>query len=149
MNPLWRRLAVGAAFAFIVALALLSIGEMRQVVGHLTRFLPPLSPLILACTLSNYVLRFFKWHYYLRLIGVRSLGWRARGRIFVAGFPLGVTPGKAGEVLQGLRLTLAAGVPVSRRVTVVLAEGVNLELPLGPSPGEPAPGAIAEPEAGV
>lgn len=125
MNSLWRRLAAGAALAFIVTLALLLVGDLRQVAGHLARFSWTLAPLILGCTLFNYALRFLKWHYYLGLIGVRSLGWQESGRIFVAGFPLSVTPGKAGEALKGLWLKRAAGVPASRGVMIVLAERIS------------------------
>lgn len=125
MSSLWRRLAAGGALAFIVALALVLFGDLRQVAGQLARFPWSLAPLILLCTLFNYSLRFLKWHYYVRLIGARSLSWRDSARIFVAGFPLSITPGKVGEAVKGVWLQRAAGVPVSRGVMVVLAERIS------------------------
>jgi uncharacterized protein (TIRG00374 family) len=125
MNSLWRRLAAGGALAFIVALALILIGDLRQVVDHLARFPWSLAPLILLCTLFNYSLRFLKWHYYVRLIGARSLGWKESARVFVGGFPLSITPGKVGEAIKGVWLQRAAGTPVSRGIMVVLAERIS------------------------
>jgi uncharacterized protein (TIRG00374 family) len=79
-------------------------------------------PLALACTLFNYVLRFVKWHYYVRRIGARDLPAAASARLFVAGFPLAVTPGKAGEALKALWLSEWSSVPFARGLPVVLAE---------------------------
>jgi uncharacterized protein (TIRG00374 family) len=125
MPSLRRRLAAGLVLGFLVILALAIIGDLRQVGAHLSRFNWALTPIILACTLFNYSLRFFKWHYYLGRIGIQSLGWRESAHIFVAGFPLAVTPGKAGEALKGVWLKDAAGTPVPQGVTVVLAERVS------------------------
>lgn len=125
MPSLRRRLAAGLVLGFLVVLGLAIIADLRQVGEHLSRFEWSLTPIILACTLFNYTLRFLKWHYYLGLIGDQPLGWRASARIFVAGFPLAVTPGKAGEALKGVWLKDAMGTPVSKGVTVVLAERIS------------------------
>ena len=51
---------------------------------------------VLLLTLGNYGLRFFKWHYLLRVLGVRiPIGENAR--IFTAGLAMVISPGKAGE----------------------------------------------------
>lgn len=120
-----RRLAAGLVLGFLVVLAVMVLGDARQVARHLARFDWRLAPLILACTLFNYTLRFLKWHYYLRLIGAAGLPWRESARLFVAGFPLAVTPGKVGEALKGLWINQRTGVPVSRAIPVVVAERVS------------------------
>ncbi len=81
-------------------------------------------PAILGLTLLNYLLRGVKFHYYLLQIGAR-LPLRESFRIFVAGFPLAVTPGKTGEALKGVWIEQKSGVPTARGVAVVLAERVS------------------------
>jgi uncharacterized protein (TIRG00374 family) len=126
MSPtLRRRLLGGLAFGFLVVLALALLSDIRQVGDQLEDFNWILLPLILGGTLFNYTLRFLKWHYYLGRIGVRSVGWRRSLKLFVAGFPLAVTPGKVGEALKAVWLQQESGAPVARGVTVVLAERLS------------------------
>lgn len=125
MNQLRRRLASGLILGFIVILALLLIGDLRKVGVEFATFTWSLAPLIILCTLINYFLRFVKWHYYLSLIGIKDMHWRESLRLFIAGFPLAVTPGKVGEALKGVWLNRKAGAPTARGVTVVLAERIS------------------------
>jgi hypothetical protein len=125
MSNLRRRLIAGLALGFIVILVLALLGDIQQVGDHLTEFTWYLAPIILVCTLFNYTLRFIKWHFYLIQIGVRDLHWRESARLFIAGFPLAVTPGKIGEALKGVWLNKVAGSPTARGITVVLAERIS------------------------
>ena len=125
MNDLRRKLAAGLVLGFIVLLGLALLGDIRQVVSHLALFNWALLPLILGGTLFNYSLRFLKWHYYLGLIGAGGIsGWES-ARLFVAGFPLAVTPGKVGEALKGVWIHHAGNVPVAKGIPVVIAERMS------------------------
>jgi uncharacterized protein (TIRG00374 family) len=125
MRNLRQRLIAGLVLGFIVILGLALLGDIQQVGDHLTEFDWYLAPIILACTLFNYTLRFIKWHFYLGQIGVKDLPWRESARLFIAGFPLAVTPGKIGEALKGVWLNKVAGSPTARGITVVLAERIS------------------------
>jgi uncharacterized protein (TIRG00374 family) len=125
MNNLRRRFLSGLVFGFVVLLGLVLVGDVRQVGSHLALFNGWYIPAILAGTLFNYLLRFIKWHYYLGQIGVRDLSIPESARLFVAGFPLAVTPGKVGEALKGVWLNHVTGIPIARGVTVVLAERIS------------------------
>jgi uncharacterized protein (TIRG00374 family) len=125
MRTLRRRLAAGLVFGFLVALAVALAGDIRQVGSLVAGFTWALLPIVLLGTLFNYALRFLKWHYYLAQIGVSDLSWRESARLFVAGFPLAVTPGKVGEALKGVWLNQKTGIPTARGVTVVLAERIS------------------------
>jgi uncharacterized protein (TIRG00374 family) len=126
MNPtLRRRLLAGLAFGFLVVVGLTLISDIRQVGDHLAAFRWLLLPLVLGGTLFNYTLRFLKWHFYLGQIGVRNLRWQRSLKLFVAGFPLAVTPGKVGEALKAVWLNQEVSVPFARGVTVVLAERIS------------------------
>ena len=125
MKNLRRRLVAGLLFGFLVVVALTLLGDVRQVGDNLASFRWTLIPVILLCTLFNYAVRFVKWNFFLRLIGIRNLARRESARLFVAGFPLALTPGKIGEALKAVWLNRTTGTPTARGVTVVLAERIS------------------------
>jgi uncharacterized protein (TIRG00374 family) len=110
---------------FLVLLALLLAGDLRQVSGRLLGFRWAYYPLTILLTLVNYSLRFVKWQFYLAQIGVRGFPAAESARLFVAGFPLAVTPGKVGEALKGVWLKQLTGIPAARGVSAVLAERIS------------------------
>jgi len=76
--------------------------------------------LLLSLSLMNYLLRFVRWHHYLALLH-HPLPWPTTLRIYIAGFALTTTPGKAGEALRGFLLK-PHGVPHVRSLATLLAE---------------------------
>lgn len=124
-STLRRRLLLGLLFGFLVILALFLISDIRQVSKRLAEFNWLLLPLIVSGTLFNYALRFFKWHFYLGLVGTGKLSWQRSLKLFIAGFPLAVTPGKVGEALKAVWLKRETGTPFSTGVTIVLAERIS------------------------
>jgi glycosyltransferase 2 family protein len=124
-NLLTKRLLPGLVLGFVVLVGLALLGDLREVSRSLLRFRWEYFLVAIAFTLVNYALRFLKWHFYIGQIGVRNLGWKQSLRLFVAGFPLAVTPGKVGEALKGVWLNRMSNVPVGRGVAVVLAERIS------------------------
>jgi glycosyltransferase 2 family protein len=120
-----KRLIPGLLLGFLILVILLLLGDVRQISSHFRTFRWTYYPLVLLLTLVNYVLRFIKWHFYLGLIGVRDYPLTESARLFVAGFPLAVTPGKVGEALKGVWIKQKTGVPAARGVSVVLAERIS------------------------
>jgi hypothetical protein len=92
-TSLFRKLMLGVLFGFLVILILALAGDLRQVSQEMVAFRWELFPIVLGFTLFNYTLRFFKWHYYLKLVGVQQLSLFHSARLFVGGFPLAVSPG--------------------------------------------------------
>ena len=125
-QTLTRRLIVGLLFGFLVVLGLTLLSDLRAVSQHIFEFRWTLYPAVLGLTLCNYLLRGFKFHYYLRQIGAQSIAIKESFRIFVAGFPLAVTPGKVGEALKGVWIHhKAPEVTTARGISVVLAERIS------------------------
>ncbi len=114
----------GFLLGFLALVGLALVGDVRQLRLILTRFDWRIFPLVLCFTLFNYTLRFIKWHYYLRQLGAR-ISWIESLRLFVAGFPLAMTPGKVGEVLKGVWIHQRSNIPAARGVAVVVAERVS------------------------
>lgn len=88
-------------------------------------FPPPLVVPVLALTVWNYGLRWLKWQYYLRVLGVGGLGRTTSLLVFLSGFAMGLTPGKAGELSKSYWLRELAGpdrAPFARTAPIVFAE---------------------------
>lgn len=120
-----RRLIPGVILGLLVFIGLALLGDLQRVSLALLRFEWKYFLIALAFTLGNYTLRFIKWHFYLNQIGIRKISLKNSIRLFIAGFPLAVTPGKVGEVLKGVWLMRQTGVPVGRGVSVVVAERIS------------------------
>lgn len=120
-----RKMAPGLLLGVLVMVGLALLGDVRQVGQLLRTFDWRIFPLALLFTLFNYGLRFLKWQYYLHLVGVRGFAWANSLRIFVAGFPLAVTPGKIGEVFKGVWLEQQTGLPVARGISLIVAERIS------------------------
>jgi glycosyltransferase 2 family protein len=77
-----------------------------------------------ACALAfgNYVLRFFKWEFYLARLEIRGIPKLDSFLTFLSGFVLTVTPGKVGEVFKSLVLFETHDVPMTKTAPIVVAE---------------------------
>jgi uncharacterized membrane protein YbhN (UPF0104 family) len=139
---LGRRLLPVFALGLLVLAGLLGLADPRRFVEQLRRFDFALLAPILGLSLVNYALRFARWELYLRALGTTL----PRGRslaVFLVGFLLSVTPGKAGELGKAWLVRELGGGPALRVAPAVLAErvtdllGVVLLLGLGavPFPG--------------
>lgn len=95
------------------------LGKIREA---LATFHP--SAFVIACGLAfgNYVLRFFKWEFYLARLGVKGVNKADSFFTFLSGFVLTVTPGKVGEVFKSLILFETHGVPMTTTAPIVVAE---------------------------
>lgn len=86
---------------------------------------------------ANYLIRFVRFRYYLRLIDVKNVGAFDALLVFLSGFVLTVSPGKVGEVFKSIVLEQTHGVPIQRSAPIVIAErlsdliGVVLLIALG------------------
>lgn len=75
----------------------------------------------LALAAANYLVRWVRWEYYLRVLQIAV----PRGDsflVFLAGFALTVTPGKLGEAVKSFLLRDAHAVPIARSAPIVVAE---------------------------
>jgi uncharacterized protein (TIRG00374 family) len=69
----------------------------------------------------NYLVRFVRWHYYLKLLGLAVPAGHSF-LVFLGGFSLTVTPGKLGEVVKALLLRESHGIAAARTAPIVIAE---------------------------
>ena len=82
---------------------------------------------VLACLLAatNYAVRFLRWQYYLRKVGVTTVGTRDSLQVFLAGFALTITPGKLGEAVKAVLLRASHRIQMAKTAPIVIAERVT------------------------
>ncbi|MFP3924068.1 lysylphosphatidylglycerol synthase transmembrane domain-containing protein [Pseudomonas sp. W5-36] len=71
----------------------------------------------------NYGLRFVRWQTYLKVLG-HPMPWRPSLNIYLAGFALTTTPGKAGEAMRGVLLK-RWGVPYPQSFAAFFSERLS------------------------
>ena len=118
---IWRvTLGVAAGVAIYVGF---SVWAGARSVGHaLATFNWAMALIAIALASLNYGVRFVRWHYYLKVLGLQQVTVGHSFLIFLAGFSLTVTPGKLGEAVKALLLRESHGIPAARTAPIVVAE---------------------------
>jgi len=124
MKRLVVRVALGVAAGIAVYIGLSIWADVGSVGEAMASFHG--SAAVIACGLAaaNYLVRFVRWEYYLRVLGIR-VGRADSALVFFAGFALTVTPGKLGEAVKAFLLRASHQVPVARTAPIVIAERVT------------------------
>jgi uncharacterized membrane protein YbhN (UPF0104 family) len=130
LSNIRNRLLISMLLGIVVFAGLLAYGDFRRVAHSLHEFRWELMPLILLVTSVNYLLRFFKWEYYLRQVGVTGLKRSDSFLIYFSGLGMTVTPGKVGEWLKSYLLREMHGTPVAKSAPILLAERLTDSLAL-------------------
>jgi uncharacterized protein (TIRG00374 family) len=116
---------VVAILAIAVSALVVAWGDAPAVLATLGRFPPLLIVPVVLLTVWNYFLRWLRWNYYLRVLGVGGVSRTASALVFLSGFAMGLTPGKSGEVTKSYWLREIAGpdrAPLARTAPIVFAE---------------------------
>ncbi|MEX1157629.1 MAG: lysylphosphatidylglycerol synthase transmembrane domain-containing protein, partial [Thermomicrobiales bacterium] len=125
VEQLRRRMLIGVLIGVVVVASVVIFSDAGALSRALRDFDWRLLPLVLTLTILNYVMRFIKWQYYLRLLGVTTLSGHDSLMIFLAGFTMVMTPGKVGELLKSYLVRQRAGVPMTRTAPVIFAERLS------------------------
>jgi uncharacterized protein (TIRG00374 family) len=111
-------------FSVIVGLAI--VGDVNKMAAVLNRFEWWLLVPVLALVTLNYVIRFFRWQYYLKIVGngADKIAIGDSAVIFFSNLSMSMTPGKAGELLKSYLLNRINGTPMMVSAPIVMAERV-------------------------
>lgn len=124
LEGLGRGLLIAGVLAILVLAVLALVSDGRQLLVEIGRFdLVVLIP-VLALSLLNYALRFVRWQLYLRKLD-STLDFSGSLAIFLVGFVLTVTPGKAAELGKAWLVRHLGGGPARRMIAAVIAERVT------------------------
>jgi glycosyltransferase 2 family protein len=94
----------------------------QAIAQSLSTFVWSTLALALALSSTNYAIRFLKWQYYLKVLGINGVKPADSALVFLSGFVLTVTPGKVGEVFKSAVLHETHGVAPERTAPIVIAE---------------------------
>lgn len=117
-----RRLVLALVLGLVVFAGLSIYADINQMGRAVLKFPWELFAPILGLTFFNYVLRFGKWSFYLRCLGISGLRVTDSLLIFFGGLAMVITPGKVGEWLKSYLLERYTGVPFARTAPIVVAE---------------------------
>lgn len=107
----------------VVFVGLSLFSDIREVGASFRSFRWIEVPAILGLTVLNYILRWFKWDYYLRRLRLGDqVSYGDSALIFTAGLLMSVTPGKVGEVFKSFLLRRVNGTAISTSAPIVLTE---------------------------
>lgn len=124
MEFLRKKIFVIIIFAGLLYLAFSVYSDFEKLLESFRSFNFILLPLVLFLSLLNYLVRFFKWNYYLRIINVQ-LAKRDSIIVFLSGFLMSITPGKLGELFKSYLIKRINGTSISKTAPVVLAERIT------------------------
>jgi uncharacterized membrane protein YbhN (UPF0104 family) len=116
-----RWAAIAVALATIGYLAYAVWKGLSETAAELYAFDWPIYVPVLLLTLVNYGLRYFKWHYLLRQLGVH-IPHSANAPIFITGLAMVISPAKAGEVVKPYLVREVTGAPMARTIPALVAE---------------------------
>lgn len=129
-----RVISLGLALAVVLFVGMSAFGDWNAFVTAASRLPGALWVQLVALSVLSYLLRFARWHSFLRMLGhsvpiVRSL------EIYLSAFALTLTPGKAGETVRSVYLSShgvnwphSIGAFVSERLLDVVAVAVLASL---------------------
>jgi len=120
VKKLLLRVILGVAAGVAIYVGFSIWADARSVGRALAGFRWSIALGALGLASLNYLVRFGRWHYYLKVLGL-SIPVGHSFLVFLGGFSLTVTPGKLGEVVKALLLRESHGIPAARTAPIVVA----------------------------
>ncbi|QUH25056.1 lysylphosphatidylglycerol synthase transmembrane domain-containing protein [Serpentinicella alkaliphila] len=124
----FKRLKKSMFISVIIAMLLFAGLSIYSDINQLRRVFVTFNyryiPIILLLAPLNYLLRFVKWSYYLKLIGV-NITIKDNFLIFISGLSMTITPGKIGEFFKSYLLKEKANLPISSSAPLVMVERIT------------------------
>jgi uncharacterized protein (TIRG00374 family) len=121
VKRLLSRVLLGVAAGVAVYVGFSIWADARAVGAALAGFSWAAMAAALGLAMANYLVRFVRWQYYLRVLGLKVPAGESF-LVFLGGFALTVTPGKLGEAVKALLLRESRGIPAARTAPIVVAE---------------------------
>jgi uncharacterized protein (TIRG00374 family) len=121
VKKLLGRIILGVVAGVAIYVGFSIWADARNVGRALAGFRWTIALAALALASLNYLVRFVRWHYYLKVLGLAVPAGHSL-LVFLAGFSLTVTPGKLGEVVKAVLLRESHGIAAARTAPIVIAE---------------------------
>ncbi len=119
-----KKVAIFVILGVLVYLAIILYSQIDSISAAISLLPWWVLPAMMGLSFLNYIIRYVKWQYYLRRIGI-NLNHSDSFSIFLAGFTLTATPGKIGEGIKGVFINDINNAPLAKTVPVVVSERVT------------------------
>lgn len=119
-----RNIFISLAAAGLIYLLFSLYTDFDKVLKTFSQFNWLLLPLLLSLSFANYVTRFLKWDFYLKLLKV-NIKKIDSFSVFMSGLIMSVTPGKMGELLKAYLVKQISGEPISKTAPIIFAERIT------------------------
>jgi uncharacterized protein (TIRG00374 family) len=124
-NSVYHQLIPGIILGVGVLIGLMILGNANRVSLEFLQFHWAYFAEAIFFSVINFFFRFLKRHFCLNLGGSKQLTLGQSFQLFIAGFPLALTPMKVGEAYKGIWLNRVSGLPVEKGVTVFLVDHLS------------------------
>lgn len=119
-----KNIFISLAAAGLLYLLFSLYADFEKVIKTFSSFNWYLLPILFLLSFLNYVVRFLKWDFYLKLLKV-SIKKIDSFSVFMSGLIMSVTPGKMGELLKAHLVKQISGEPISKVAPVIFAERIT------------------------
>lgn len=124
LDKIKKNILISLAIAAFIYLAFIIYADYNEVASAFIKFNWIWLPVILALSFLNYVTRFMKWDYYLRVLDVK-ISRKDSFAIFMSGLLMSVTPGKMGELLKCYLVKQITADPISKTAPIIFVERIT------------------------
>ncbi len=124
LEKIRNKIFLSIGFAGLVYIGFVFYADYDLLINVFAKFNWMLLPLLLLLSFLNYVSRFFKWDFYLKLLNVKIKSIDSFS-IFMSGLIMSITPGKFGELLKVYLVKQINGTSVSRTAPIIFAERIT------------------------
>jgi glycosyltransferase 2 family protein len=124
LQKLKKKILLSIALAGLLYLGFTIFADFKHVAEAFSHFNWILLPILLLCSMCNYLVRFVKWDYYLRVINVKISKIDSLS-VFMSGLVMSVTPGKMGELLKAYLVKQLTGTSISKTAPIIFVERIT------------------------
>jgi len=121
----WKsKLILALLLGLAVYAAMTFFGQANDVGSAFLKFDLTVIPLVLSLSLFNFAMRFLRWQYYLRVMGI-SLSIKESLLINNSAFALAITPGKIGDLLKSFYLKKTKNIAYAQSAPIIFVERIT------------------------
>ncbi|MBM4170687.1 MAG: flippase-like domain-containing protein [Ignavibacteria bacterium] len=121
IEKLKKNLIISLLITAIVFFVIAVYVDFNSVIDSFKKFNWLILPVLLFLSLGNYLVRFFKWEYYLNLLEIK-VPFKQSLKIFFSGLSMSASPGKMGEVIKSFLLKELHNEPISKTASIIFTE---------------------------
>jgi len=120
-DKLKKNLVISLLLSAIIFFLFGVLTDFNSIINAFKKFNWLLLPILLFLSLGNYVVRFIKWEFYLRLLKIK-IARLLSAKIFFSGLAMSASPAKMGEVLKSFLLKEIINEPITKTASIIFAE---------------------------